>query len=110
MKAAIALTVLLSTFFTCPAIPQQAATKTWNKTYSLLPGRTLNLKNKAFHRVEIRSEYPVQIAAGECHTDYTVQWTCSFKDPSDLFIRDLRSTPVFSTPRANAITVSAKEN
>jgi len=79
------------------------------KNYSLLPGKTLNLGNRTFHVVEIRSEYPVQLAAGPCHSDYTVQWRCKFQEPADLFIRDLRNPPVFATPRANAITVELSD-
>jgi hypothetical protein len=81
-----------------------------SKTYSLLPGATLNIVNKVAHEIDIRSEYPIQIAAGPCHADYTVQWHCSFTEPVDLFIRDLRRPPVFMTPRANTITLVASED
>lgn len=81
----------------------------WEKTYSVLPGKTLNIRNRSFHVVEIRSEYEVQIAAGPCHVDSTVQWRCEFDDPADLFIRDLRTPPLVTAPRANSITVSAWE-
>jgi hypothetical protein len=79
------------------------------KTYAVLPGKTVNIRNKVFHTVEIRSEYPVQIAAGDCHNDYTVQWTCKFDDPTDLFIRDLRQWPLLATPRSNTIVVTGSD-
>jgi hypothetical protein len=107
MKKAVSLAVLLLALVPLRSLTQEQG---WSqvKTYSILPGKTLNIRNKNFHIVEIRTEYPVQIAAGECQNDYTVQWTCKFDDPADLFIRDLRAPPVFATPKANSITVSAK--
>jgi hypothetical protein len=107
MKKFLICGALLSAFLV-KASPQEHRSHT--KTYSLLPAQTLNLVNKTSHEVEIRSEYPIQIAAGPCHANYTVQWHCSFNEPADLFIRDLRVPPVFSTPRANAVTVTASED
>lgn len=78
------------------------------KTYSVLPGKSIVIRNKNFHEVEIRSEYPVDVETASCHNEYTVQWVCKFDDPEDLFIRDLRQMPVLGTPRANAIVVSAR--
>lgn len=100
MKNAIAITALLMVCLV--ARPQE----NHSKTYSVLPGKTLNIENRAYHVVEIRTEYPVQVAAGPCHADSTVQIRCTFDDPSDLFIRDLRVPPVFSQPRANSITIT----
>jgi hypothetical protein len=79
------------------------------KTYSVLPGGTLDIRNKTFHVVEIRSEYPVQIAAGSCHAKSTAQWRCKFTDPADLFIRDLRPDSSDPTIRANTIVVTRSE-
>jgi hypothetical protein len=80
-------------------------------TYNLLPAQTLNLHNRKWHFVEIRTDYPVQLAAGPCHNDSTVQWRCYFKDdPADLFIRDLRVPPIFTQPRANVVTVTKWTN
>jgi hypothetical protein len=110
MKRAIVLTALLSVLFACTAIPQEPVAKNHVKTYSLLPSKTLNIVNKDFRYVEIRSEYPIQIAAGPCHTGYTVQWKCQLDEPMDLFIRDLRKEPIFSTPRANTITLTFRMN
>lgn len=82
-----------------------------SKTYALLPGQTLNLTNRDFHWVEIRADYPVQFLAGPCHNDYTVQWRCHFADePADLFIRDLRVSPLFHQPKSNNITITVWEN
>jgi hypothetical protein len=109
MKLAIALIALLL----CVALPgtTQDNPRTHSKVYSLLPAETLNLANKEYRDVEIRSEYPVQFLAGpDCHNDYTVQWHCRMNEPNDLFIRDLRTRPVFTTPKANAITVTVTEN
>jgi len=80
--------------------------KSWTKTYSLLPSDTLNIVNRTATEIDLRTEYPVQLAAGDCHNDYTVQWHCHWDQPTDLFIRDLRAKPIFSTPRANTITIT----
>lgn len=81
------------------------------KTYSVLPAQTLNLTNRDYHWVEVRTEYPVQFLAGpDCHNDSTVQWRCHFDQPADLFIRDLRVPPVFKQPKANTVTVTFWEN
>lgn len=79
-------------------------------TYNLLPAQTLNLSNRKWHIVEIRADYPVQLAAGPCHNESTVQWRCYFKDPADLFIRDLRVPPIFTQPKANTVTVTKWTN
>ncbi len=101
--------LLLAAVFAVPAQTQDQP-RAFRKVFSLLPAQTLNLRNRNFHRVEIRSEYPIQIAAGDCQNDYTVQWTCTFDDPADLFIRDRRNPPILLTPRANSITVTMSEN
>jgi hypothetical protein len=67
---------------------QENQSRSWSKTYSVLPSQTLNIQNRKFHVAEIRTEYAVQLAAGPCHADSTVQWHCTFDEPSDLFIRD----------------------
>jgi hypothetical protein len=103
----VAAALLLCTPY---AAPQDLPHRHWHKVFSVLPTKTLNIRNKWAHTVEIRSDYPIQIAAGECHTEYTVQFTCTFDDPADLFIRDLRQWPVFAQPRSNSITVDAKED
>jgi hypothetical protein len=111
MKNLAACFALLAALALNTAIAQAPSPQKHSVTYSLLPGKTLNLSNKYAHEVEIRTEYPVQLAAGPCHSDYTVQWHCTFKDePSDLFIRDLRNPPVFQTPRANTVTITFSEN
>jgi len=79
------------------------------KTYSLLPGRVLDLRNRTFHAVEIRSEYPVQIVAGNCRSESTAQWHCKFSDPADLFVRDLRPPTTDPNVRANSVVVTESE-
>jgi hypothetical protein len=106
MKITPALALVLSLAVGSALAQDAQEHKNRAHTFSLLPGKTLNIQNKSFHRVEIRSEYPVQISAGNCHIEYTVQWLCTFRDPADLFIRDLRHEPIFATPRANAVTVT----
>lgn len=67
----------------------------------------MTIENKIFHVIEVRSEYPIQLAAGPCQIEYTVQYTCRLEHPADIFIRDLRQPPVFLTPKANTVTVTA---
>jgi hypothetical protein len=76
------------------------------KTVALLPGQAANFSNRRFHRIIVRSEYPITMASGPCHNSYTVQWTCSNQEPGDLFIVDTRRPPVFMTPRANSVTIT----
>jgi hypothetical protein len=109
-KFLIGLFILLALFPFIGITQEPSQHRTATKTYSLLPAKTLNIINRVSHEIDIRSEYPVQIAAGPCHADYTVQWHCSLGEPTDLFIRDLRTPPVFSTPRANVITITASQD
>jgi hypothetical protein len=85
--------------------PSSVTNRTMMKSYSLLPSQSLDLTNSDWGDVEVRSEYPVSVLNGECHSDYTVQWHCSGA-PHDLVIRDARRTPLFFTPRANSVTVT----
>src|ERR1019366_1365828 len=81
---------------------QQAKTpEIHTTTVSFMPAQAANFPNRKFRKVLIRSEYPVRILTGRCHSDYTVEFFCD-GDPSDIFITDTRHRPVFSTPRANA--------
>lgn len=106
MKKLAVLPVALLIAFGVLYARSQDQPKSWTKTYSLLPAQTLNIVNREAKVMEMRSEYPVQLAAGDCHNDYTVQWSCHWDQPTDVFLRDLRTPPVFSTPRANTITVT----
>lgn len=103
-KTAVLLAVLALIPF---AHSQSLDANTRQKTFALLPGQTLNITNGIVHHIEIRSEYPIQIAAGACHNDYTVQWVCQIDYPADVFIRDLRQKPIFHQPRANTVTITA---
>jgi hypothetical protein len=101
--------IFLSLAFSLVSIKAQDAPRPAKFTYSVLPSKSVEMQNRQFHIVEIHSEYPIEILAGDCHNDYTVQWTCHFDQPADIFMRDLRMPPVFRTPRANTITILAKE-
>lgn len=87
--------------YSSPSVPQQIT-----KTYALLPGETGNLHNATYSRIEVRSEYPVRVLTGPCHADYTVDFFCP-SGSSDVFIQDERSKPLFRSPSANAVTVTA---
>lgn len=86
-----------------PVLPRSAS-----KTFALLPTQAVNLPNRHFRDIEIRSEYPLQILTGPCHEVATVEFFCQ-SDPSDIFIRDTRNQPIFATPRANNVTITVKE-
>ncbi len=75
------------------------------KSYSLLPTQHLTLTNSSFRDITLQSEYPVSVIVGNCESNYTVQFHCS-SDPHDIFITDKRPAPIFTTPRANSITVT----
>jgi hypothetical protein len=108
MKSTIAALALLSAAL--PLIAQDASDAgTVKKTYSVLPGQVLDVRNKQFHSIEIQSEYPVQIVAGQCRAKSTAQFRCKFDDPADVFIRDLRQETTDPNVRANAITVTKSE-
>ena len=78
------------------------------KTIALMPGQAFNAPNRQFRKIEIRSEYPLQIMTGPCHQDFTVQFFCE-SAPADLFVRDTRHFPLFMTPKANAVTITVTE-
>ena len=87
-------------------IPREPEIQT--KTLALLPGQSYDLQNRRFRKIEVRSEYPLRVFAGSCHDAYTVQFFCE-SEPSDLFITDTRSRPIFFTPRSNSVTITATE-
>jgi len=78
------------------------------RTFSFMPGQAVNLMNKQFRKVTIRSDYPLRVLSGPCHQDYTVQFFCD-GDPADIFISDTRRMPVFMTPKANSVTITVVE-
>jgi hypothetical protein len=82
--------------------------KTIIKTVSFMPGQAINIPNKKFRKIEIHSGYPLRIFVGPCHNNYAVEFVCN-SDPSDLFIVDIRRPPIFRTPVANSVTITATE-
>lgn len=78
------------------------------RVIAFMPGQAMNFTNRQFRKVEIHSEYPLRILTGQCHQDYTVQFLCE-GDPADLFIVDARLRPIFTTPRANQVTIIVTE-
>jgi len=80
--------------------------ETRTKTVSFMPGQAVNLPNRKFRKIEVRSEYPLRVLVGPCHSDYTVEFFCE-SEPADIFIVDTRRTPIFLTPRANNVTITA---
>ena len=91
-----------------PEIVAPRAPRTGTKTFSFMPGQTINVPNRFMRKIEIRSEYPLRVLTGKCHSDYTVEFFCE-GEPGDVFISDVRRMPVFMTPRANSITITASE-
>jgi hypothetical protein len=74
-------------------------------SYSFLPGQSMNFPNRKYHRVEVRSTFPIRVLTGPCHEEYVVQFTCDSK-PGDVFITDRRTKPLFGTPEANQVTIT----
>ncbi|MFP5205578.1 MAG: hypothetical protein ACLGSH_09495 [Acidobacteriota bacterium] len=85
--------------------PVMAAKKPHVVSYSLLPGQSMNFSNRKYHRIEVRSTFPVRVLTGPCHEEYVVQFSCESK-PGDVFLTDRRSKPLFGTPQANQITIT----
>jgi hypothetical protein len=75
------------------------------QSYSMLPGESMNFANKKYHRIEVRSTFPVRVLTGPCHEEYVVQFFCN-SAPGDVFITDRRSKPLFGTPEANQVTIT----
>jgi hypothetical protein len=85
--------------------PVMAKTKAVVSSYSLLPGQSMNFSNRKYHRVEVRSTFPIRVLSGNCHEEYVVEFTCK-SDPGDIFVTDRRSKPLFGTPQANQVTIT----
>jgi hypothetical protein len=86
-------------------VPVMAKSKAVVASYALLPGQSMNFSNRKYHRVEVRSTYPIRVLSGTCHEEYVVEFTCK-SDPGDVFITDRRSKPLFGTPQANQVTIT----
>lgn len=84
------------------------APKAISKTVALMPGQSFNAPRGHFRKIEVRSDYPVEVASGPCHQTFTVDFFCD-SDPADFFVRDTRRTPLFATPKANNVTVTVIE-
>lgn len=77
-------------------------------TFSFLPGQYADLPNRRFRKIEVSSQFPIRVVSGNCHRSYTVEFYCD-GPPADIFITDMRRQPLFSSPRANRVTVTATE-
>jgi hypothetical protein len=88
--------------------PEPRVAKTHTTTVSVMPSQAFNIHNGTFRKVLIRSDYPLRVLTGSCHSDYTVQFFCE-GDPADIFITDVRRMPVLLTPRANSVTITVTE-
>jgi hypothetical protein len=128
LKAAALVSVILAAFYvalsrhdvirsnSASARPQRAAQpvepppppREISHTVSFMPGQYVNLPNKNFRKVEIHSEYPIRVASGACHLDYGVEFFCA-GEPSDIFVTDMRSQPIFTSPKGNLITLTMIE-
>jgi hypothetical protein len=73
--------------------------------YSLMPGQSMDFRNRKYHRVEVRSTFPIRVLTGPCHEEYVVQFSCD-SAPGDVFITDRRSKPLFGTPQGNQVTIT----
>lgn len=76
------------------------------QSYSFMPGQSMDFQNRKFHRIEVRSIYPIRVLSGPCHQEYVVQFFCESKQPGDIFITDRRKMPFLRTPEANEITIT----
>ncbi|HEX8711044.1 MAG TPA: hypothetical protein VF730_04160 [Terracidiphilus sp.] len=65
----------------------------------------MNFRNRKYHRVEVRSTFPIRVLTGPCQKDNVVEFSC-VSEPGDVFITDRRSKPLFGTPQANQITIT----
>lgn len=72
-------------------------------TLQLHARQTTHITNRQYRRFVIRSEYPVRVAAGSCHADYTVELRCD-SGPADMFVEDLR--PFLSSFGLNNVEVT----
>lgn len=75
------------------------------QSYSMLPGQSMKFANRKYHRIEVRSTFPVRVLTGPCHEEYVVQFFCD-SAPGDVFITDRRTKPLFGTPEANQVTIT----
>lgn len=78
------------------------------QTIAFMPGQYLDVPNRRFRKVEIHSTFPIRVVSGACQQNYGVEFYCD-GNPTDIFITDMRSRPIFSTPQANTITLTAVE-
>ncbi len=73
-----------------------------------MPGQYTDVHNASYRKIEVRSEFPIRVVTGACQQNYTVDFYCE-STPADVFITDMRRQPIFATPQANPVTVSAIE-
>jgi hypothetical protein len=101
----VAATSIIVTNHFAPDSLASKSSYTVVQSYSFLPGQSMDFPNKKFHRVEVRSTFPVRVLTGPCHEENVVQFFCK-SDPGDIFITDLRGKPFLRTPEANQITIT----
>ena len=85
-------------------IPQPAPPRV--VTFALMPEQSMDLPNTKFQRVEIHSQFPLQIMSGHCQQNYGVEFVCADGEPADIFVRDVRVRPIFKTPQGNLVTLT----
>jgi hypothetical protein len=75
-------------------------------TYSLLPSesRGIDLQNANVQKIDIQSQFPVEVFVGTCYNAYTIQYSCT-PGSQRLIIHDKRAPAIIRTPQANAVTV-----
>jgi hypothetical protein len=83
--------------------------QTVKKTFNIAPGETEQVRNRNYHRIDIRSEYAVKVLAGRCRAKSTFQWTCRFDSPWDLILTDLRPGTRDVNARANVVSVTLSD-
>ena len=77
-------------------------------TVAFMPGQYADIRNNEYRKIEIHSTYPIRVLSGTCNLQYGVEFYCD-STPADIFITDMRPKPIFSTPTANTITITAAE-
>lgn len=78
------------------------------KTLQFLPGQSMDIPNPKSRKVEVKSEYPLRVLTGPCHSEYTVDFVCE-DDPTDIEITDVRHVPITLKPSENKVTVTVTE-
>jgi len=85
-----------------------APAKSKHQTIALRPSESLNLPNRTYRKIEVRSTFPVRVVSGNCHSDYTVDLQCE-GIPSEIFITDARTVSTSGSQASNTVDIVGTE-